>query len=114
MITWGCIAGPGDYTEVSVQLSFQPGESEMCTAISITNDAILEDSETFSVQLNTTDQAVILNPSSSTVTILDNDSESGSQSIIYFIHYIHVLYYTTPCMVYITKMVCIRSVGVEY
>ena len=80
MIAWGCIAGPGDYTEVSVQLSFQPGESEMCTAISITNDAILEDSETFSVQINTTDQAVILNPSSATVTILDNDSESGSIS----------------------------------
>ena len=75
------IAGPGDYTEVvSRQLSFQPGESEQCTAINVTDDVILEDSETFSVQLNTTDQAVLFNFSSATVTILDNDSESGSIS----------------------------------
>ena len=75
------VVGPGDYTEVvSWQLSFQPGESEQCTAINVTDDVILEDSETFSVQLNTTDQAVLFNSSSATVTILDNDSESGSIS----------------------------------
>ena len=78
MIAWGYVAGPGDYTEVtSRQLSFQPGTTRLCAPISITDDAILEDSETFSVQLNATDQSVILNSSSSTVLILDNDSESG-------------------------------------
>ena len=106
MLPWGGIAGPGDYTEViSRQLSFQPGTTQLCAPINITDDAILEDSETFSVQLNTTDQAVILDPISSTITILDSDSESGSISY-QFIHYIQVLYvtmYTTPCMVYNTK-----------
>ena len=87
------VVGPGDYTEVVLrQLSFQPGtgESEMCTAINITDDAILEDSETFSVQLNTTDQAVLFNSISATVTILDNDSESGSISY-QFNHLFHFL-----------------------
>ena len=79
------IAGPRDYTEVvSRQLSFQPGETEQCTAINVTDDVILEDSETFSVQLNTTDRAVLFNSSSATVTILDNDSESGSILLIAF------------------------------
>jgi len=75
-----CVAGPSDYTGVSRQLSFQPGGTELCTAINIINDVILEDSETFSVQLTATDQAVILNPSSATVSIIDNDGESGSIS----------------------------------
>ena len=77
---WGCVAGPSDYTGVSRQLSFQPGGTELCTTINIINDVILEDSETFSVQLTATDQAVILNPSSATVSIIDNDGESGSIS----------------------------------
>ena len=62
------------------QLTFQPGETELCIQITIIDDVILEDNETFSVGLITTDQAVILNPSSATVTILNNDSESGSIS----------------------------------
>ena len=86
VIAWCYVAGPGDYTEViSRQLSFQPGTTQLCTPINITDDAILEDSETFTVQLNATDQSVILSPSSSTVpvTILDNNSESGLNSHTY-------------------------------
>ena len=63
------------------QLTFQPGEIELCIQITIIDDVILEDNETFSVGLSTTDQAVLLNPSSATVTILNSDSESGSITV---------------------------------
>ena len=58
------------------QLTFQPGETELCRQIIIIGDFILEENEMFFVVLSTTDQAVLLNPSSATVTILNNDSES--------------------------------------
>lgn len=60
------------------QLTFQPGEIELCIQITIIDDVILEDNEMLSVELSTTDQAVLINSSSATVTILNNDSESGS------------------------------------
>ena len=44
-----------------------------CVSITIINDSILEDDEFFLVEINTTDNAVILNQSITSVTILDND-----------------------------------------
>ena len=56
--------------------TFIPGVNELCTSeISIIDDLVLEDNETFSVLLSTTDLDVSLEPSSASVTIVDNDSK---------------------------------------
>ena len=43
------------------------------TQITINNDALLEDNETFSVSLETEDSAVMLMPDTATITIVDED-----------------------------------------
>ena len=56
--------------------TFIPGVNELCTSeISIIDDLVLEDNETFSILLSTTDLDVSLEPSSASVTIVDNDSK---------------------------------------
>ena len=58
---------------------FSPGMTgPQCQSISITNDSILENDEVFVVALSTTDQDVILNPSTTSVTILDDDGNVTS------------------------------------
>ena len=39
-------------------LAFQNGQGQVCTSVTITNDAIVEDQESFTLLLNTTDPAV--------------------------------------------------------
>ena len=41
--------------------------------ITINNDTLFEDDETFSASLETDDQAVMLSPNTATVTIVDED-----------------------------------------
>ena len=60
---------------MTVELEFQPESTTACVAISITEDLRLENNEMFSVELNTTDQAVVLNPRMALVSIIDNDSK---------------------------------------
>ena len=60
----------------SMELTIVAGADQQCTSISISDDPILESDELFSVELNTTDQAVTLHPSSANITIEDDDSES--------------------------------------
>ena len=70
---------PGDYAQPTpANLTFPQGTTLRCTNISIFDDAIVENDELFSVQLTSTDPAVILSPSarSATVTIGDDDSKS--------------------------------------
>ena len=43
------------------------------TQITIGNDTLFEDDETFSVSLETDDSAVILRPDTATITIVDED-----------------------------------------
>ena len=68
-------AASDDFTTMIV-FTFIPGVNELCTSeISIIDDLVLEDNETFSVLLSTTDLDVSLEPSSASVTIVDNDSK---------------------------------------
>ena len=64
-----------DFAPISSQLiTFLPGQgSRVYASINITDDNTLEDVEDFRVVLNTSDPNVFLQPSSATVTILDND-----------------------------------------
>ena len=66
-----------DYAQPTpMELTIVAGEDQQCTSISISDDPILENDELFSVQLNTTDQAVTLHPSSANITIGDDDGEA--------------------------------------
>ena len=67
-----------DFTTVTniLVFTFIPGVNELCTSeISIIDDLVLEDNETLTVLLSTTDLDVSLEPSSASVTIVDNDSK---------------------------------------
>ena len=60
---------------------FSPGMTgPQCQSISVTDDSILENNEMFVVALSTTDQDVILSPSTTSVTILDDDGNANSKT----------------------------------
>ena len=66
-----------DYAQpTQMELTIVAGADQQCTSISISDDPILENVELFSVQLNTSDQAVTLHPRSANITIEDNDGKS--------------------------------------
>lgn len=57
-------------------LIFTPNTTKIkCRQILITNDIIAEGDEVFDVELNTTDEAVILKPNATFITIIDDDSK---------------------------------------
>ena len=63
-----------DFSSTEVILTFEPGEIVQCGSIVIANDSILENPETFSVTLNTTDPDVIITiPDSASITIRNDD-----------------------------------------
>lgn len=68
-------AANSDYTPSIGQLTFQSDQLEQCANVAVLEDAVLEDAEEFSVQLNTTDQAVDFIIETATVTLLNDDSE---------------------------------------
>ena len=68
-----------DYKLIPENITFSPGMAgPQCQSISITDDSILENDEVFVVALTTTDQNVILNPNTTSVTILDDDGNVNS------------------------------------
>ena len=54
-----------------------------CHSVSITDDTILENDEVFVVALNSTDEDIILSPSTTSVTIVDDDGKSDLEYTIY-------------------------------
>ena len=72
-----CSTAPADYTAVLAPLEFTAlnADQPQCIDIAITNDNVLENDENFVLQLSTEDTAVDLSPSSTTVTITNDDSE---------------------------------------
>ncbi len=54
-------------------------DQPQCINIPITNDTVLESIETFSVELNTSEpDVVLLSPSSTVISILDDDGKMSS------------------------------------
>ena len=62
-----------DYTTVSMDLTFNSGTTNQTVMIPITGDNVVESTESFTMSLTTADSAVTLNPSTTTVTIRDDD-----------------------------------------
>ena len=78
--TDGSASSDSDYVAILAEEKvFQPMSQniqEVCWRISIEDDELFEEMETFSVTLRTTDQHVVLNPSSADVVIHNNNSKS--------------------------------------
>ena len=62
-----------DYTTVSVDLTFNSGTTTHTVMIPIIGDNVVESTESFTVSLTSADSAVTLNPSTTTVTVQDDD-----------------------------------------
>ena len=68
---------PGDFSSLVDQLTFNPGSGlqQDCATITVGSDTTLEDDESFSVVLTTTDPDVIISPNTAFVTITNDDSK---------------------------------------
>ena len=66
-----------------MDLTFLQGTTQQCASISISDDAVLENDELFSVQMTSTDPAVTLSPSASSATITIGDDDSKSFSLLH-------------------------------
>ena len=61
---------------VSMDLTFNSGNTARTVMIPIVGDNVVESTESFTVSLTSADSAVTLNPSTTIVTILDDDDDS--------------------------------------
>ena len=76
-------AAPGDYTAIAEDLTFSASETRICRNVISADDDILEDDEDLLLTLTTSDGAVFLEPSTATVTILNDDSRWNLMSNVY-------------------------------
>ena len=65
-----------DYTSVTRGLTFNSGTTTQTVMVPIVGDNVVESTESFTVSLTSADSAVTLSPSTTTVTILDDDDDS--------------------------------------
>ena len=70
----GSATSPADYAQSSGTLTFGAGEIEKTFDVPIIDDNSIEGAENFTVILSSPSNATLGNPSSATVTILDDDS----------------------------------------
>ena len=68
---------------------FVPATTEQCTLITIDPDTVVENTEIFSVQLDTRDQDVILFPTTASILIMDDDSEFFSIFVLRLMYVSH-------------------------
>jgi len=66
-----------DFTATSGTANFAAGVSTVNISVPITNDSAVEGNETFTVTLSNPSGATLGSPSSTTVTIVDNDTAGG-------------------------------------
>ena len=64
-----------DYMTVSMELTFNSGNTSQTVMIPIVGGNVVESTESFTVSLTSADSAVTLNPSTTTVTIQDDDGK---------------------------------------
>ena len=66
---------PSDYTSVTRGLTFNSGTTTQTVMVPIVGDNVVESTESFTVSLTSADSAVTLSPSTTTVTIQDDDGK---------------------------------------
>ena len=67
-------AGPADYTSVEVELTFDETVSLSCVDIPIVDNDFIEEQESFTVTLTSSDPDVTFMPPTAPVFIVDDDS----------------------------------------
>ncbi|NJN94685.1 MAG: hypothetical protein HC875_11625 [Anaerolineales bacterium] len=72
-----------DYTATSGTLTFLPGSTDQTFSITINDDSVDEPNETVRLTLSTPNGANLGTPSSSTLTIEDDDTSSGTCAGVY-------------------------------
>ena len=70
-----------DYSPISGQLSFAPGDSSKNITVAITNDQTVESNETFNVTLNNPSNGVTIGPPSTTVITITDDDVSAANTL---------------------------------
>ena len=62
-----------------MEVTFEPSMSTdvQCVSIAINSDGVLEEDETLTVSLTPTDEAVVINTISTTITIVDDDGTTS-------------------------------------
>src|SRR6185436_4971921 len=85
----GVASSACDYSASFGKVSFAPGETVKTISIPLVDDAYAEGNETFTVTLSNPAGGVLGSPSTTTVTITDNDSVTGPNAIDqadFFVH----------------------------
>jgi len=72
----GTATAPADFASASGTLTLTPGTTQATFNVTIVNDALVENSEAFTVTLSNPNNAALGAPASATVTISDNDQPS--------------------------------------
>ena len=68
-----CVA-PGDYTALTnITVTIAAGEMINCSTVMVVNDRFLEEDETFTIMLTSSDTGVNLGISQTAITIIDDD-----------------------------------------
>ena len=62
-----------DYPTSNVQVTFTPGQTRRCVDIPFTDDNVPEGDEMFNVVIQNSSNASSRPPSTTTITIIDND-----------------------------------------
>lgn len=65
--------GGVDFSTANVQVTFAPGQTKSCANISYTDDDIPEDDEMFNVVIQNSDNVSPQQPSTTKITIIDED-----------------------------------------
>ena len=68
---------PADFVALLNNITFNPGDREICQDISILDDTLYEEDESFSALLSTGDSSADIDPSrqSATIIIMDTDGK---------------------------------------
>jgi hypothetical protein len=77
----GTALAGSDYTGTSGVLSFAAGETSQTIAVPVTDDSVLEGSETFNLTLGSPSGADLVSPSSASVTIADDVVKPAASSL---------------------------------
>ena len=72
------VAPAADFVALHKNITFTPGDREICQNISILDDTLYEEDESFFALLNTEDSSADIDPSqqSTTINIKDTDGKS--------------------------------------
>lgn len=98
-----CAADGSDYTGLSTTLTLEPGAERASIDIHTLDDSFVEDNETFTVEMVTSDPTVLLSNINRTVLIIDNDGQWIEHNVTYMHMQDHI---QNTVIIYILCILC--------